>query len=501
MVQTERGSGILLHISSLPSAYGIGDLGNSARVFADFLQRSGQKYWQLLPLNPTEQGQGFSPYSALSSKAGWPVYISVNDLVKEGFLIEEDIRTAELPSETSVDYTLVERTKMRLLAKAFENFVQQDSLHHQAFFLFCEKEKHWLDDFTLFQLLKIKHEGLPWFNWTDEYKKRNAEALENFSTQHRDELQKLKWYQYIFNIQWTALKGYCNRNNTKLIGDIPFYVSYDSADVWSAQHLFSLDNQAECTGVAGVPPDAFSDDGQLWGMPTFNWQAMEADGYQWWIERLRRNVELFNITRLDHFRAFAAYWKVPAGSTTAISGQWIIGPGKKFFEVIKKEFPKLPFVAEDLGDIDDDVLNLRDEYDLPGMKVLQFAFDHNMARNPYMPHNYDKNFLVYTGTHDNNTTIGWWKTQPDLHVHRLLEHYTGQIVNEGNAHIIMMRLAYASVAKIAIVPMQDVLGLDEKSRMNTPSSSNGNWVWRMMPHQLNADAENLIRGLTEMYNR
>lgn len=501
-VSKERGAGILLHITSLSSPYGIGDLGAGAKAFADFLHRSGQKYWQLLPLNPTEAGQGYSPYSALSSKAGWPLLLSLDDLVKQGVLSADDAKAAQLAAESFLDYKKVEETKLATLSMAFDAFSKDASSSlQQEFALFIEKERSWLDDFALFQFLKSHHNDQPWFQWPDELKHRDEDALERIAEEDEVEIQRIKWYQFIFNQQWQDLKTYCHNRNIKLIGDMPFYVSYDSADVWAAQHLFSLDEDGAQTGIAGVPPDAFSADGQLWGMPTFNWQKMEEEGYVWWIQRLRKNIELFDLTRLDHFRAFAAYWQVPAGEKTAKGGQWIEGPGSKFFKAIQKEFGSLPFVAEDLGDINDDVLNLRDEFNLAGMKVLQFAFGADVSQSPYIPHNYERNFLVYTGTHDNNTTIGWWRTEADEEIRKRVANYTGAAVTEENAHEILMRLAYASVANIAIVPMQDVLGLDEGSRMNVPSSGENNWAWRLLPEQLNLGVERHLREWVQLYNR
>lgn len=282
---------------------------------------------------------------------------------------------------------------------------------------------------------------------------------------------------------------------------MPFYVSYDSADVWADQELFALNEAGERSGIAGVPPDSFSADGQLWGMPTFNWERMKEDGYQWWIQRLRKNMELFDITRLDHFRAFEAYWKVPAGEETAKNGTWVQGPASDFFKAMQKEFGALPFVAEDLGDINEAVLNLRDESNLPGMKVLQFAFGDDMSQSDYIPHNYEKNFLVYTGTHDNNTTVGWWRTEADDSMKQRIIKYSGCDVDEKNVHMTLGRLAYSSVADIAILPVQDVLGLDETARMNVPSSANNNWAWRLVQGQLNGNVEKMLSEWVQLYNR
>jgi 4-alpha-glucanotransferase len=498
----ERGAGILVHISSLPSPFGIGDMGPAAKAFADFLYRSGQKYWQLLPLNPTEEGQGYSPYSALSSKAGYPLLISPELLVKDGLLDADTVKHHHLSQNNKVDFKEAERIKSELLNKAFSAFLQfKTSPLHDEFKQYSKKEKEWLDDFALFMLLKKQQEGKPWFDWPDEFKLRDAEALKRYSDKHKKELQKIKWLQFIFAKQWHELRAYCNSRNIRFIGDMPFYISYDSSDVWSNREIFAIDDNGQQTGMAGVPPDAFSADGQLWGMPVFKWEALKDTNYKWWVERLRKNIELFDLVRLDHFRAFEAYWDVPAGEKTAKKGEWKPGPRSEFFRVMERELGQLPFVAEDLGDINQDVLNLRDEFRLPGMKVLQFAFGEDMPQSDYIPHNYDKNFLVYSGTHDNNTTVGWYKTEADEGIKKRIQQYAGCDVNEGNIHQVFSRLAFGSVAQIAVLPIQDVLGLDESARMNVPSSGENNWAWRLMPNQLNAATEKYLLELTKTYNR
>ncbi|HEU4904465.1 MAG TPA: malto-oligosyltrehalose synthase, partial [Flavisolibacter sp.] len=500
--RNDRGAGLLVHLTSLPSPFGIGDLGPEAKAFADFLSRSKQKYWQLLPLNPTEAGQGHSPYSALSSKAGYPLLISPELLVKDGLLLAEELGHYHLPQESRINYAEAERVKTELYDKAYVAFLHaKDSPLQEAFKQFSKKEKDWLDDFALFMLLKKLHEGKPWYEWPGEYKKRNEEALKKLALRHQRELKKSKWLQFIFARQWHELRSYCNSHNIRLIGDIPFYVSYDSVDVWANQELFALDEEGARTGVAGVPPDSFSADGQLWGMPVFKWDVLKETDYRWWVERLKKNRELFDLVRLDHFRAFAAYWQVPAGETTAKNGQWIEGPGIDFFQAMEREMGELPFVAEDLGDIDEQVLNLRDAFRLPGMKVLQFAFGEDMPQSDYIPHNYEKNFLVYSGTHDNNTTIGWYKTEASESIKHRINRYVGAEVNAGNIHHVFARLAYGSVASIAMLPIQDVLGLDESARMNVPSSAANNWAWRLTPGQINQETERLLLEWTKTYNR
>ncbi|HEV7329697.1 MAG TPA: malto-oligosyltrehalose synthase [Flavisolibacter sp.] len=497
-----RGAGVLLHISSLPSPFGIGDMGPEAKHFADFLYRTRQKYWQLLPLNPTEEGQGYSPYSALSSKAGYPLLISPELLVKDGLLQAEDLRSRQRPRENHTDFREAEKVKEELFEKAFSTFLQaKEHPLQEAFKQFTKKEKEWLDDFALFMQLKKVHEGRPWFDWPDEYKKRDEEALKKFAQKHSKELKKIKWLQFVFARQWHDLRSYCNSRNIQFIGDLPFYISYDSSDVWAEKEIFAIDADGRRTGMAGVPPDAFSDDGQLWGMPVFKWDVLKENGYAWWIGRLRKNIELFDLVRLDHFRAFAAYWEVPEGEQTAKNGKWIPGPGADFFQAVETALGELPFVAEDLGDIDADVLNLRDAFRLPGMKVLQFAFGGDMPQSDYIPHNYEKNFLVYTGTHDNNTTVGWFRTEAGEDVKNRIRQYAGADINESNIYHVFARLAYGSVASIAILPIQDVLGLDESARMNVPSSAQNNWSWRLTPGQLNQATERLLLEWTRVYNR
>lgn len=494
----ERSAGILLHISSLPSPYGIGDIGNEAKAFADFLYRSKQKYWQLLPLNPTEGGQGHSPYSALSGMAGNTLLISADPLVKEQLLNYQETESHMIVNDGKVNYAEVVRSKEELLNKAFWSFIKKDD--RAAFDEFCNKEYYWLDDFAMFIVLKQVNEGRPWFQWKDEFKLRDEKALAWLQDEHSDEIYRVKWLQFIFDKQWKELKTYCNERNISLIGDLPIYVSYDSADVWSNKEIFAIDENGNATGIAGVPPDAFSADGQLWGMPVFKWDVLKENNYQWWIDRIKRNRELFDIIRIDHFRAFAAYWEVPAGESTARNGEWKQGPGKDFFAAVQNELGELPFIAEDLGDVDDTVFALRDEFSLPGMKVLQFAFGNDLPHSVHIPHNHSKNFVVYTGTHDNNTTRGWYRSADDQ-TKELLNRYAGQTVSEEEAHWVLAKMAYASVAKIVILPLQDVLNLDESARMNTPASAESNWAWRFTNEQVNTTTESTLKEWVWLHNR
>lgn len=491
----------MLHLSSLASPFGIGDLGPQAKAFAGFLNRSNQTYWQLLPLNPTEQGQGHSPYSSISSRAGNTLLISPELLADDGLLNADEIKQYHLPQEGKTNYSEVESVKAEIFKKAWNNFKHEKPGKLQdAFKQFCEKEAYWLDDFGLYMLLKKQHESQPWFKWPEEYKLRNKEALQILATENKDEIDKIKFLQFLFSKQWHELRKYCNSIGVKFFGDLPFYVSYDSVDVWSHRNLFSLDQEGNMIGVAGVPPDAFSEDGQLWGMPVFLWDVLKQHGYDWWIERFKKNIELFDILRLDHFRAFADYWEVAANSETAKNGKWKPGPRGAFFNAVKKALGDLPFIAEDLGEINDAVYELRDEFAFPGMKVLQFAFGHGMPQNPYIPHNYAENFVAYTGTHDNNTIRGWYRQEGNKHHHQL-EQYVGRSLTEDDIHIVMGRLAYASVANIAVLPLQDVLGLDEIARMNIPASGENNWQWRLLPGQVTTEAENRLKEWTILYNR
>ena len=499
--ETNRGAGILMHITSLPSPFGVGDLGPESYSFADFLSRSGQKYWQLLPLNPTGAEQRFSPYSSVSSMAGNTLLISPALLVEAGLLTADDIKNYKLPVNAKVNYTEAQHIKNQLLSQAYLNFTNgQFKLLKKQFEQFLQTEAYWLDDFAIYMALKQNNNNEPWYEWPAEYRQRKPVTLKRFAAQHEAEITELKWQQFIFECQWADLKTYCQQLNITLFGDIPFYVSHDSVDVWANPESFSLNASGQITSIAGVPPDYFNADGQLWGMPIYRWDVMKTRGYDWWISRLRKNMQLFDLIRLDHFRAFSAYWDVPAGEETAKNGVWKTGPGSDFFKAIKTALGKLPFVAEDLGEIDEPVFNLRDEFELPGMKILQFAFGDDVAASLYIPHNYQENYLVYTGTHDNNTTVGWYNQDVNKSTRKQIEQYTGQSVKAKNIHDVLARQAYSSTAKIAILPLQDMLGLDEASRMNNPSSPKNNWTWRLTDSP-DTDVEEKLLGWVRLYNR
>lgn len=501
-LDNERSAGVLLHISSLASPYGIGDLGPEAFAFADFLESANQRIWQILPLNPTEKAQANSPYSALSSRAGNPLFISPDVLAHEGWLDPESLPKYHADPSSQTDYEAVGAAKDEMLKSAFENYNRAEAGDHQAAFEeFINRNSEWLNDFALYVALKDQFEGKPWYEWPDQYKIREQATLDSVIADKAEQIRFIQWQQYLFDRQWKQLREYCNERGIALVGDMPFYVSHDSSDVWANRDLFCVAKDGKITGIAGVPPDAFSEDGQLWGMPVFNWEALKEQKYQWWIDRLAKNIELFDIIRLDHFRAFVDYWEVPGGEQTAVNGTWRSGPGADFFKSMEAALGKLPFIAEDLGEITPEVYHLRDQFNFPGMKVLQFAFDEHMAQSEYIPHNFGKNFFAYTGTHDNNTTKGWFEQMAADGIQARLEQYLAKPVTADNVNAEMARLVYGSVAKAAIVPVQDVLDLGEEAKMNLPGSSENNWSWRLLPGQLTKEHAKFLADLSTLFNR
>lgn len=493
-----RTAGVLMHITSLPSPYGIGDLGKGAFDFTDQLKRSGQYWWQILPLNPVSHYQSYSPYSTWSAFAGNPMLIDPESLAEQGLLDQQDLLTARLPELASVDFPQAEASKTDLLGKAYRN-VNLEKL--PAFKRFCREHAHWLHDYALFVVLRRHNGNRPWHEWDPTYKYRDQESLRTFATQQRSAIDEVKWQQYVFFEQWQRLRDYCHDQDIRLLGDVPIYVGHDSADVWSNPQFFSLREDGSLQKVAGVPPDYFNPEGQLWGMPVFNWSALKKQHYKWWLQRLSHNQKLFDLVRLDHFRAFSSYWEVGTDETTAINGSWQEGPGKHFFNKIKDTFGELPFLAEDLGDINDAVHELREAYDMPGMKVLQFSFGEDMPTSSYIPHHHTPNFFVYTGTHDNNTTLGWYAHDLDEASKERLSQYMGKAINKSNICKEMIRLAYSSVANTAIVPMQDILALDEKHRMNSPATTENNWGWRMLPKSFDERIMNRLKVWAKTYGR
>lgn len=502
MTIDKRSAGILLHITSLPSKYGIGDLGPEAYKFADLLQEAGQRYWQLLPLNPTEAGYGNSPYSSHSAFAGNPLLISPDLLAEDGLLQPKDLRVKEKFPDERVDYGRVTTFKHKLLQKAYQNYQEnQPGTLKKSFTNFQKTHKHWLQDFTLFAALKKHFEGKGWGDWPDELRKRDEKAMQELANQLSDEIEYEAFLQFLFYSQWEKLKAYCLDKDVHFFGDMPFYVSHDSADVWAHQSYFKLDKGGRPTGVSGVPPDFFSETGQLWGTPVYNWKELGKNEYDWWLRRIEHSLQLFSVLRLDHFRAFSAYWEVPATEKTAINGKWVKSPGHDILTLIKKHHPEMPIIAEDLGEIDQPVRDLIQEFNLPGMLILIFAFGDGIAfESSFVPHNHYVNSIVYTGTHDNSTVKAWYKAaKPEER--KSLSRYVGQTVTNDTVHEIMNRLAYASVSQLAILPMQDILGLGKEGLMNIPSTSDGNWEWRLQPGQFSKKQAKALQELAQTYGR
>lgn len=496
----KRGSGILLHITSLPSPYGIGDFGPDAYRFVDFLSASGQGFWQILPLNPTSVVLGNSPYSSYSAFAGNHILISPDILIEDGLLLMSDIKAHVSIPAGRVDYRAVAEFKEKILLRAYDNFRKKPGLKDE-FEDFCRNNSFWLDDYTLFVALKEKFNGIAWSGWPDDLKHRKDKTLKSWNKTLNDRISMEKFFQYIFFRQWSALKGYCNEKNIKIIGDIPIYVIFDSSDVWANPEMFKLDREMRPMFVAGVPPDYYSKTGQLWGNPVYRWDVLKESGYSWWLKRIGQNVRLYDVVRLDHFRGFVAYWEVSAGSETAASGRWVEAPAGDFFKIVCGSFPGIPIIAEDLGIITPDVDEIKDLFGFPGMKLLMFAFGDDLPLNPYIPHNYSRNCVVYTGTHDNNTVKGWFESETSPEDRERLFKYLGREVSADIIHIELMRLAMMSVANLAIIPMQDILGLGHESRMNLPATSKRNWEWRMMKEQITPELIKQLSGMTELYGR
>lgn len=498
-----RLSGILVHPTSLASAYGIGDLGNGAYRFVDFLEKGDQQVWQILPLGPT--GAGNSPYLAYSALAGNPLMISLDILYGDGLLTEEDLETVKTvfakEKKSRVNFDLVIKEKYPLYRKAFKAFqAQENDEYQQEFIQFCEDYSYWLEDFSLYMALKDYHHGSAWFQWDKAIAKRKPEAISQWQEKLGHEMFYHKFLQFSFFKQWRNLKEYANEKNVKIFGDIPIYVAHDSVDVWANQEIFCLDAKTGAAALmAGVPPDYFSNTGQLWGNPVYDWEVLEKTDFAWWIQRIKGMLEYVDIMRIDHFRGFEAYWAVPEGETTAVNGEWLEAPGDEFFAVLEQELGILPIVAEDLGVITIEVEALRDKYKFPGMKVLHFAFDSDRA-NGFLPYNYsDRNCVVYTGTHDNDTTVGWFEKRSFSEKQRVVD-FMGGICNEG-IHWSLIRLALSSVANLAIFPVQDLLGLGSDSKMNTPGTIEDNWSWRYEEDVLTDDISGHLKYLTYLYGR
>ena len=512
-----RASGILLHPTSLPSQFGIGDLGESAYKFVDFLEVSGQKLWQILPLGPT--GYEHSPYTMnFSAFAGNPLMISLEQLVQKGLLQADEL--TPLPSDDNpqrVNFDSVIPHKIKILQLANQRW--QQSLKEEkksAFEEFCQEQSSWLDDYVLFMTLLEVNNYQPWNSWERGLARREPNALRLIAEKHQETISYHKFLQFVFFQQWSELREYANSKNIKIVGDISIYVCHNSADVWANPEIFQLDDQTlESAYIAGVPPDYFSATGQLWGNPVYDWEKLRESNFAWWIERFRATLQYVDIVRIDHFRGFEAYWRVPAGEETAINGEWVLAPGFEFFETLGNTLGntlantlgntlgKLPVMAEDLGIITPEVEELRDRFDFPGMRILQFAFGGD-ADNPYLPHNYIHNSVVYPGTHDNETTLGWWQDSASPEVKKHVAKYLGYDFPEEIESINweFTRLALASVADLAILPLQDLLDLDNQGRMNDPSVNAGNWRWRYTSSELlTPKLSQKLLAMTQLYRR
>jgi 4-alpha-glucanotransferase len=495
-MKTERSSGILLHPTSLPGKYGIGTLGKEAFRFIDFLEKARQKYWQILPLGPT--GFADSPYQSFSTKAGNPLLIDLDILVAEGLLDKKMLDKADKFSDGPLDYGKVIRVKYPLLEKALESFRKNSGREHKRDFLeFKATHQDWLEDYALFMSLKEHFDQKPWYKWEKPVKMRSEPALKPLRTLLSGRIEFHKFTQYIFFRQWSAVKDYAHQRNIRIIGDIPLYVALDSVDAWANDRIFQFSKQKMPIAVGGVPPDYFSKTGQLWGNPLYRWDVLKKEGYRWWIDRIEANLLLYDIIRIDHFRGLAAYWAVPYGEKTAINGKWISCPGKDLFDHIQDALGEVPIIAEDLGVMTDDVEELRDGFGLPGMKILQFAFDSSEA-NDYLPHNYPKKCIVYTGTHDNDTLKGWFRTAKKQDREYVLDY-----MNSNGSDICwdFIRMAMASVARTAIIPMQDLLELGTEARMNLPGTTTGNWMWRAKSNDFPASLAQRLARMTLLYGR
>ncbi len=488
-----RKSGILLAISSIPSKYGIGTFSKEAYEFVDFLEKSGQSLWQILPLGPT--GYGDSPYQSFSTFAGNPYYIDMEEFIEKGFLTREDCENAGFLEGAFVDYEKIFYGKFELLRKAYKNSNITEDVDYQKF---VADNQAWLPDYALYMAVKDSFGGISWIEWDEDIKLRKKEALQKYKEELKEQIEFYQFQQYYFAKQWKALKKYANNKGIEIIGDIPIYVALDSADTWANPQLFQVDEECIPVAVAGCPPDAFSATGQLWGNPLYDWEYMKKTEYAWWVERIRYCYEIYDIVRIDHFRGFDEYYSIPYGDPTAEFGHWEKGPGYELFKVIKKNLGKIKVIAEDLGFLTDTVIKLVEKTGYPGMKVLQFAFD-SREESDYLPHNYVRNSIVYTGTHDNDTTKHWYEVL-DKQDKRFANRYLDG-ANKNNICKKMIRSALGSVADTAVIPMQDYLELDGEARMNEPSTLGKNWKWRLVDGQITDELAKEIYSLTKTYGR
>ena len=498
----KRASGILLPVFSLPSEHGIGCFSEEAYQFVDMLKKAGQSYWQILPLGPT--GYGDSPYQSFSTYAGNPYFIDLVTLVREGLLTEEESREYDPEGqEEGIDYERIYKTRFKVLKKAYERFRgRMAGGHHEreAYDRFVRENAFWLDDYSLYMAVKDKNNGVSWNEWDAPLRNREEGALAAAGEELAEEIGFYQFQQYEFDRQWKKLHAYANEQGVKIIGDIPIYVAFDSADTWAAPQMFQFDENNEPTGVAGCPPDAFSATGQLWGNPLFDWDFMDRDGYSWWIDRIGYLCRVYDVLRIDHFRGFDEYYSIPYGEKTAINGKWMPGPGMDLFRAIEEKLGRPEIIAEDLGFLTPSVLQLLKDSGFPGMKVLQFAFDARESSN-YLPHTYPTNCVVYTGTHDNDTTRGWYHEVGKYARDFAKEYMCKPRLDEDSLAGDFISLAMGSVADLCVIPMQDYLGLGSEARINIPSTLGGNWMWRMKKGQFDgAMAEEVFR-VTKLYGR
>jgi 4-alpha-glucanotransferase len=494
----ERAAGILLHPTSLPGKFGIGDLGNEAYYFVDFLESAGQKLWQVFPLGPT--GYGDSPYQCFSAFAGNPLLVSPEKLLEKGFLNKKELNDIPSSDPAKIDYGRVINYKKDILRKAFGNYKQNHNGIKEAFNEFCDANEEWLDDFALFMAAKDFHGGVVWSDWDKGLVHRDETAMNEWKDKLSDEIEYHKFVQFQFFDQWKELRSYANSKGIKIMGDMPIFIAYDSADLWANKNIFTVDNEGKLETVAGVPPDYFSETGQLWGNPLYRWKVMEKDDFLWWRKRFSQLFEMIDIIRIDHFRGFDAYWEIPGGAETAMNGRWVKAPGEQLFNTVKKYLGELPIIAEDLGVITKSVTELREKLNFPGMKILQFAFGKDMERK-FLPHNFVQNCMVYTGSHDNDTTRAYFEKvkfeDNDIldHAQKYLNYYGDDMVGH------LIRAAYASVADIVVVPMQDILNLGGEARMNFPGTLGGNWTWRFTWEQIPQYLAQEYKELMELYER
>ncbi len=504
----ERSSGVLLHPSSLPGPFGIGELGGEARRFVDFLAGAGQRWWQVLPLGPT--GYGDSPYQCFSAFAGNPLLISLETLSEEGLLAPSDLKNAPPFPPGEVNYGWVRDFKLPLLERAWRNFRSAASSgEREQFETFTWENAAWLDDFALFMAAKDAHGGVAWTKWDPAIAGRRPEALEAWRERLGDRMELYRYWQFEFFRQWRDLKQHARERGIRVMGDLPIYVAHDSSDVWSHRELFCLDARGEPEKVAGVPPDYFSATGQLWGNPLYRWDVLAESQYRWWIARMRAALELFDLVRLDHFRGFEAYWEIPAGEASAVNGRWVKGPGTALFQALAKDLGALPIVAENLGVITPEVEALRREFGFPGMSILQFAFGKDPQAPGFQPHNYTRDLVAYTGTHDNDTSVGWWNSTGERDSTRTPEDvrkekaFAREYLNTDGReiHWTLIRTLMVSVANTVLFPLQDVLGLASEARMNLPSTASGNWRWRCEAGRLTGEIQERLKRLAEIYGR